>query len=700
MLGCKSRSIRTTNILSLVVLVVIATVTIIPPANVAVAQEQEQTVSSIEIPIQSDDFVGSTGTSSATTTNTNSSNLNPMTTNKMLLGYSFTKENLPYERKSPPLPIGGTINWERLGNILYEEGIGMGTSTSSTNSATSSSTSKSASVKFTPRHSHATTVFHCPYQDGIIHENNRTSSSNVDGETDRRSNSKQCLWLTGGRTDPYRTYELEIEDRTADVWYSENGGQWSKVMELSGDFINGVGNFNAKHNAEVAPWYSRYGHSLTSLDVDDDGIDDIMILMGGYDPIPSNDIWVSPNGTSWHFCGYAPWAERAYHSTSVFQKKLYIMGGTPLSNDVWSGTVRKDISKSCGYKIRWVMEVKNGDAPWAPRCAMCSVTQVRRELEVMSDGNGDSGNIDDEDDDNDGRYTPTMVEREYLYMIGGFAGWPREDERWDDGERTRNDVWRTTDGKNWERLLPPKPARTMPFVGRGWHACTTWHHPYDKARSVRRSFMIDGNGNTNAHTDTDEEEYAPPKIFLSGGGYMGTKGNNAVETLEGYVDMYWSYDGSLWHKVNYEEGSARMDNLYSTNDWASISSTSSGSAAGGKYTGIHRGKWGHTMESLPVAQDLNMDGMISNRSVPVEFCSGTSNEIRHCSTFAVNEMTVPSLFIIGGDTTDGGPMVNDVFISRPGGKLSERKYCMHLIRMIIRIDLTSTFTSLISQSML
>jgi len=40
-----------------------------------------------------------------------------------------------------------------------------------------------------------------------------------------------------------------------------------------------------------------------------------------------------------------------------------------------------------------------------------------------------------------------------------------------------------------------------------------------------------------------------------------------------------------------------------------------------------------------------------------------------CKTFLANEEEVPSLFVMGGDTTDGGPIVNDVFVSRPGGTL-------------------------------
>jgi len=49
---------------------------------------------------------------------------------------------------------------------------------------------------------------------------------------------------------------------------------------------------------------------------------------------------------------------------------------------------------------------------------------------------------------------------EYMYVIKGFAGWPRDDLRWN-GERTRNDVWRSLDGKLWEFVMPPPGENTM-----------------------------------------------------------------------------------------------------------------------------------------------------------------------------------------------------------------------------------------------
>lgn len=242
------------------------------------------------------------------------------------------------------------------------------------------------------------------------------------------------------------------------------------------------------------------------------------------------------------------------------------------------------------------------------------------------------------------------IKREYMYIIGGYAGWPRDDERWN-GERTRNDVWKSLDGKNWKLVMPPKGQNTMPFVGRGWHACTTWHDPNDRSSGVRKPFK------SSSTKDNAIKIESRSKIFISGGAYMGSKGNSEVYTLEGYVDMFWSYDASKWYKLNYEEGHGKS--LYSTNEWAST-------LISGQYK--FNGKWGHKMVSLPVDQDLNMDNTITkNESVYVEFCSGSQTNAEHCTVGQVHEVGVPTLFIIGGDTTDGGPIVNDVFISKPGG---------------------------------
>ena len=267
------------------------------------------------------------------------------------------------------------------------------------------------------------------------------------------------------------------------------------------------------------------------------------------------------------------------------------------------------------------------------RCAMCMLTLTRKASYRILNGDGNITEIND------------LESREVVYMIGGFAGWPRNDTRWN-GDRTRNDVWISEDAKTWNLLLPPKGQTTMPFVGRGWHACTSWHKHDNVGKGVHLLAM-----------NEDEQDDRGSKIFLSGGGYIGTKGNNVVENLEGCVDVWWSYDGSEWFRVNYNDGQG--ETLYSTNEWTMT-------FINRKY--LFRGIWGHSMISFPTKQDLNLDGSISNVSIPLEFCSGTQTKIGQCQTFSVEEENVPSLLIIGGDATEGGPIINHVFRSQPGGK--------------------------------
>lgn len=492
------------------------------------------------------------------------------------LGYSLMTNQFGIERNFTPMP--GTINWKLL---------------------------EKSREMFSPRHSHATCVFRCPYL-----------SSN---------STQKCIWLTGGATKPYRTWDLKMQDRTADVWYSKDGSNWIKVKNLTGDFLDGIGNFDAKVGGDVAPWYSRFGHSLDALDLDGDGQDDIMVLIGGYEPMISNDIWITEDGFHWRFAGYAPWPERAYHATFQLNGDLFIAGGTPLMNDIWRGVFTRDASKRSGYRMVWINEVRDGTAPWAPRCAMCIISQTRREdLTIESN-------------------ETVSIDTTHFFLIGGFAQWPRDDPRWNGG-RTRNDVWTSTDGKNWTLVLPPSGQRTMPFVGRGWHSCITMHEEGSPSRGIRQA------------PHDPSSNHLPPKMIIAGGAYTGEKGNNVVYNLEGYTDMYWSYDGSHWTKVNYEEG--KRESLWSSNEWTQVQIDKKL---------VHRGKWGHTMEMLLTKEDLNMNGIIDTGKVPIQFCTGTESTPERCAKFESDEEKVHSLFVIGGDTTDdGGPYVNDVFVSQPG----------------------------------
>ena len=50
-----------------------------------------------------------------------------------------------------------------------------------------------------------------------------------------------------------------------------------QVTRLTGDFT--VQETDAIQPGPFAPWWSRFGHSLTTLDWDQDGVDDAMVTL-------------------------------------------------------------------------------------------------------------------------------------------------------------------------------------------------------------------------------------------------------------------------------------------------------------------------------------------------------------------------------------------------------------------------------------
>jgi len=150
------------------------------------------------------------------------------------------------------------------------------------------------------------------------------------------------IWVTGGKTAKYTQYNLMDAYSIADVWKSPDGVKWTTEKELTGDFF--AQNTDVQQPGPIPPWFKRYGHSLDAVDINGDGVSDVMILMGGYSPSPSNDIWITEDGINWGIVDEPPpWSARAWHFTVTFKGKLWMMGGTPLNNEVWYLNATKKI---------------------------------------------------------------------------------------------------------------------------------------------------------------------------------------------------------------------------------------------------------------------------------------------------------------------------------------------------------------------
>ncbi len=351
-------------------------------------------------------------------------------------------------------------------------------------------------IKFTPRNAHATCVF-------------------------RDASGLDKIWVTGGKTDLYKMYNTLFSYRKADVWWSLDGADWVQEAEQKGDFY--AQNADALPNWEMAPWYTRFGHTLSPVDTDGDGVDDVMMQLGGFAPQPQNDVWITEDGITWAYAGFAAWSPRGWHSATKFNGKLYVMGGSPLNNEVWvldSVTTilnrKEPITRSnfltYTYETAWT---NLGDADWSPRAGMNIFSQWY--------------------------YRPELNETianttERMVFTGGFGGYIEGTNEYD-GYRSRADVWDTYDGITWTLLTEEG------FPPRAWHVTQVMHSASD--------ITLDYADNAAA-----SPYFKPPRMVMVGGGYIGgaTFNTKIATAVIGLADLWFSWDGITWRRVNYEQG--------------------------------------------------------------------------------------------------------------------------------------------------
>lgn len=146
------------------------------------------------------------------------------------------------------------------------------------------------------------------------------------------------LWVMGGQTMP--EYAAVPEIFYDDIWCSEEGRQWTRLVEH-------------------APWPPR-GNSSVPIVFDDR----LWIIGGGTYNTPQhpdrrvyNDVWHSADGVTWERAvEHAPWAPREFHDVAAWDGRLWVLGG-------WSGESRSDVWHSADG-VHW--EELPG-TPWAPR---------------------------------------------------------------------------------------------------------------------------------------------------------------------------------------------------------------------------------------------------------------------------------------------------------------------------------------------
>lgn len=154
------------------------------------------------------------------------------------------------------------------------------------------------------------------------------------------------------------------------------------------------------------------------------------ILGGWFTPQLPNprDVWKSPDGKNWtRVVETAPWIHSDLPAAMVFKNKMWMMGGRKLpgsecSNQVWSSTNGAD----------WTLETEN--AGWSPRLAPGFV-----------------------------------VFKDRMWILGGTSDFYLNND-----STLMNDVWSSSDGKEWKLELANAPwskrthGNAIVFGGKIW----------------------------------------------------------------------------------------------------------------------------------------------------------------------------------------------------------------------------------------
>ena len=204
-----------------------------------------------------------------------------------------------------------------------------------------------------------------------------------------------------------------------DVWSSLDGKKWDKETDNAG-------------------WSKRYGHTSVVFDKK-------IWVLGGHDSKKDykNDVWSSSDGKKWEEhpipSDKIRWSGRASHTSVVFDKKIWVLGGKDgddskkdYKNDVWSSSDGKKWEEHPipSSKIRWSKRWNHTSVVFGGKIWVLGGRSVTiREHDVWSSSDGKTWEKKDAADWS-GRWGHTsVVFGGKIWVLGGY-----------DGSR-KNDVW-------------------------------------------------------------------------------------------------------------------------------------------------------------------------------------------------------------------------------------------------------------------
>ena len=187
--------------------------------------------------------------------------------------------------------------------------------------------------------------------------------------------------------------------------------------------------------------------------------DGIFVLGGQDDSSSRNDAWSSVDGKSWMREGNGGWSARYGHQAVVHQGRLYVLGGTGLSNDVWSlVSNRWESAGNADWSARWFHQAVSHNG----RLYVLGGNDDLNKNDVWSSTDGQNWVQETAEADWPARWTHQAVSHNgRLYVLGGFG----------DGGR-RNDVWSSADGKSWRQ---EKANNSIGWSARWYHQAVSHH---------------------------------------------------------------------------------------------------------------------------------------------------------------------------------------------------------------------------------
>lgn len=233
---------------------------------------------------------------------------------------------------------------------------------------------------------------------------------------------------------------------------------------------------------------------------------------GSYEA-PPRDVWKSPDGKNWTLADkQAPWKHSDLPMTVVFRDKMWLMGGWyngrlpghSASNEVWSSS----------DGLKWEQVTDN--AGWSPRLAAGLVEFQGK-----------------------------------MWMLGGTENYYFGDET-----SLKNDVWSSTDGKTWELVTD-----NAPWSPRAYHAAVV--HNGKMWVLGGGNYVPQYSANNDVWCSTDGKNWtqvtatAPwsPRLWFSAITYrdrMWVLGGWSNEPSTNWGDVWYSRDGRDWKQLQSE----------------------------------------------------------------------------------------------------------------------------------------------------